>query len=98
MKKIKSKIINCSLNEFTNKETGEVTQMTKVTYIHPKEDTESFVGPATLECYKVGNYLNLIKDKTIDKYDRTVELELEEEFTKNGIKFRLISIDNKRLD
>lgn len=97
MKKIKSKIINCSLNRFTDKETGVITEMTKVTYIHPKEDTENFVGPATLECYKVGNYLDLIKDKTIDKYDRTVELELEEEFTKNGIKFRLISVDGKKL-
>ena len=97
MKKIKSKIINVSLNEFTNKETGEITQMTKVTYIHPKEDTENFVGPATLECYKVGNYMNVLKDKTIDKYDRTLDLELEEEFTKNGIKFRLISIDGKKL-
>ncbi len=97
MIKIKSKIINVSLNEFTNKETGEITEMTKVTYIHPRENTDVFVGPATLECYKVGNYIDLLKDKTIDKYDRTVELELEEEFTKNGIKFRIISVDQKKL-
>lgn len=98
MRKIKSKIINASLNRFANKETGEITEMTKVTYIHPKDDTENFIGPATLECYKVGNYLNLLLGKTIDKCDRPVELGLEEEFTKNGIKFKLISIDNKKLD
>lgn len=92
MRKLKSSIIQCNLVNVKNDTTGEVTEMTRILYTMDREDTEKVVGPATVECYKVGNFVKKIEKLTI-KYAPRVELEIEEKPLKNGVKFVINSIN-----
>lgn len=93
MKKMQSTIINASLSSITNEKTGEVSSMTKITYTVKREDTDIMVGPAILECYKIGNFLEKIKGNIM----KLVEIELDEKPTKNGVKYVITKVNNVQL-
>ena len=98
--KIKSNILYAELNEFTDKETGTVNEMTKIVYTVEREESEKAIGCVTLESYKSGNHLKEIEPyvgltNISGRMVRVpVELELEEQFTKNGKKFVLKKIND----
>lgn len=96
MKKINSSIIQANLVNVTDKEKGTVTEMTRILYTIDRDDTDKTVGPATLETYKIGNYLSKVEKKTI-KYKPRVELSIEEQPIKNGVKFKIQAIDGIEL-
>ena len=93
MKKIQSTIINASLSQITNESTGVVSDMTKITYTIKREDTDVLLGPAMLECYKIGNYIDKLKGNIM----KPVEIELEEKPTKNGVKYVITKVNNIQL-
>lgn len=90
MKKLQSTIINANLSKLVNEKTGEFIDMTKIIYTVSRENTDSFVGPAMLECYRVGNYIEKIKPYVM----KPVELELDEKPLKNGVKYVISKINN----
>ncbi len=93
MKRIQSHIISASLSEIKNDKTGEITEMTKIIYTMERENTDRLVGPAMLECYKVGNYL-----ESIAKYImKPIQVDLEERPVKNGCKYVITKINNQEL-
>lgn len=93
MKKINSHILNASLSEIKNEKTGEITEMTKIVYTIERENTNKLIGPAMLECYKVGNYL-----ETLSKYVmKPVQIDLEERPVKNGCKYVITKVNNQEL-
>lgn len=99
MKKIKSTIVNVQLSSINDEKTGEVKPMTKITYTLDREDTENLLGPALLDCYKLGNYmekLNRFTKKTNENF-KVVEIELKEKPTKNGCKYVIESINGQTL-
>lgn len=84
-------VLNCSPVTFTNKETGEVREMCKITYGVFVEDTEQFIGYATLEGYVKGNALDITKKyigKLVDAKVRMIP-------QKNGFKYVITSINNE---
>lgn len=93
MKNANIMIINAQLTKFNNNTTGEITEMTKVTYAIPMSHTENFVGNAVLECYKRGNSLKQIEEYIMQKVSATIE----ERPTKNGSKYVLTKINNKEI-
>jgi len=98
--KIKGNILYAELNEFTNQETGVVTEMTKICYTSEREDTDNFVGCAILEAYKPGNYLEELSVymKTFNQngqlVKKLVEIDVKEQYTKNGVKFVVDKIND----
>ena len=97
---LNSNILYAELNEFTNSETGEITQMTKICYTVEREGTDRAVGPATLEAYKPGNFLKELEPYTavVNLNGRParvlVDLVLDEQFTKNGKKYVVKKIND----
>ena len=98
--RVKSNILYAELNEFTNKDTGEVTEMTKIVYTIERESSDSAVGPAILEAYKPGNFLKELEPFTavVNANGRParllVELELTEQYLKNGKKYVVKKIND----
>lgn len=92
-RKIKSNIISANLTNIKNEQTGEVTQLTRIQYLIDREDTDILLGSSLLESYKVGNFISKLKGKT----NTPVMLEVDEVPTKNGIKFKLASVDGVKL-
>lgn len=102
---VKGNILYAELNSFTDKETGVVTEMTKICYTTEVDDSKNFVGCAVLEAYKPGNYLEELSayTKSILHNGQTfkplVDIELKEQYIKNGVKFvveRIGSFDFKK--
>lgn len=97
--RIKSNILSAELNEFTDRETGVVTKMTKINYTVECEESERICGVAVLEAYKPGNFLKEIElyTKAINMNGRyvrpLVDLEIEKQYTKNGEKYVLRKIN-----
>lgn len=99
MKKIKSTILNVSLSNLKDDNTGEVKPMTRITYTLDREDSEYLLGPAVMDCYKLGNYIETLKryTKKANENFKVVEIELEEKPTKNGCKYVIKSINGQDL-
>lgn len=99
MKKIKSTILNVSLSNLSDEKTGEVKPMTKITYTLDREDSENLLGPAILDCYKIGNYIEILKryTKKVNENFKVVEIELEEKPVKNGCKYVIKTINGQAL-
>ena len=87
METIKSRIINADVTEFKNAKTGEVTTMTKIIYTYPRENSENYLGPNIVTCYRPGNILSKIKSYVDnDKY----VLELEERLDPKTNQFKKV--------
>lgn len=93
MKKIQTIILGASLSNITNEKTGEVKPLTKIMYTVDRDNTEKLIGPALLECYKIGNHM----DKISKYIMRSVTIEIDEIPTKNGSKYSITKIDNIEL-
>lgn len=91
MKNINAELLSLDLMSIKNEDTGEVTQMTKILYRIDSEDTDVHVGPAILECYKVGNYLEKLKQ--FCKIGKIVHLDIDTRPTKNGAKYVLTKVE-----
>lgn len=87
-------ILNCSPVTFSNKETGEVKEMCKITYGVPLEPTEIFAGYCILEAYVLPVGLNVAK-KYIGKL---VEANIRMVPQKNGFKYVIKSINNESFE
>ena len=93
-------ILYADLMNMTNKDTGEVTQMTKIVYTVDLEDTDKHVGVGMLECYLPGNKLNVLNQftKRIElqgkQYMQVCSLEFETRLIKNGQKLYIKKINN----
>jgi predicted RNase H-related nuclease YkuK (DUF458 family) len=81
------------VTKIKNEKNGEVRDMTKMIYAIPMSGTDNSVGPALLECYKVGNFIEKLKNKIMIK----TSAEIEERPTNNGCKFVIKKIDNVEL-
>ena len=92
MKKIKSNIVRLELQEFKNRETGEVSEMTKIVYSFPIEKTENCVGSVVMESYKRGNYFRLL-EKFVGK-ECLLEID-EQPYKANAIKYVIRSVDGQ---
>lgn len=98
--KIKSNILYAELNQFADKDSGVVNEMTKIVYTVEREASEKAVGCITMETYKPGNYLKELEPFTslLNQNGRMVrplvELDIEEQFIKNGKKFVVKSIND----
>lgn len=90
---IKGNLLYAELNSFTDKETGVVTEMTKICYTAELEDSDNHVGCAVLEAYKPGNYLEELSPytKPINSngqlVKRFVDIDVREQYQKNGVKY-----------
>ncbi len=104
MKKIKGNIIYAELSKMTNEKTGEVKDMTKILYTMEIENTDKHVGNATMECYRMGDYLKKLEPFTqLTNLNGkmvlpVVELEIEERPIKNGAKFVISKVNDIVLD
>lgn len=88
MEKVNSRIINADVTEFKNAKTGEVTTMTKIIYTYPRENSDTYLGPNIVTCYRPGNILSKIKPY-VDNNDRCV-LELEERLDNKTNQFKKV--------
>lgn len=97
---VKGNILYAELNSFTDKETGVVTEMTKICYTTEVEDSKNFVGCAVLEAYKPGNYIEELSIYTKpvvhngQAFKTLVDIDLKEQYIKNGVKFVVERINN----
>ena len=87
-------VLNCSPVIFTNKETGEVREMCKLTYGVFVEETENFIGYGILEGYVKSGALDVAK-KYICKL---VEAKIRMLPQKNGFKYIITSINNESFE
>lgn len=79
MEKIKSRIISCDLTEIKDKNTGEVTFMTKIVYTYDRSENDKQLGPNILFCYRPGNLISKLKPyiNTKDLIDIEIEEKLD---------------------
>ena len=91
MRKIDIQVIRCDLLHIKNDSTGEITDMTKITYLTKMEPTELSRGYAILESYRRGNYMNQVSP-FLDKKITTAEM--SEKPLKNGVKYVITKLDN----
>lgn len=93
MDKVKITILNLQKVTFTNKKTGEVTDMTKVNYGIELSKTDNFVGLSILECYcNAKAFANL--ERFINK---EVVADMEKRPTSNGFKYVITKVNNESI-
>ncbi len=103
MSKINGIILCAELVKMTNKETGEVSEMTKINYTIDVNSTDERVGCGIMECYIRGN-----KVKALEPYTKVsnmngknvrvmLDIELEERLTKNSKKLYVSKIGDLSL-
>lgn len=93
MDKLKINILNLQKVNFSNKKTGEVKTMVKITYGTEITKTDDFVGLSILECYcNEKAFVNL--EKVIN---REVIATLEKRPTSNGVKYVITHINNESI-
>lgn len=86
-------LLNMEFRNFTNKNTGEVVDMTLVRYSVPGQVDESFKGSIILECYTIGSAFTKL-DKLLGK---DCEIVLSQKPTDNGSKYVLVSVNDIEL-
>lgn len=86
-------IVNMEPQRFTNKETGEVKCMTKITYTIKAPKTEYFVGGAILTAYSSDKAFNLLERFVLQKANLTIE----QRPTDKGSKYYLLSVNDINL-
>ena len=93
MDKAKINILNLQKVNFSNRATGEVNTMTKITYGMEISKSDRFVGLSILECYcNEKAFVNL--EKFINK---EVVATLEKRPTSNGVKYVITQINNESI-
>lgn len=93
MDKVKIVILNLQKVTFGDKNTGEVTEITKVNYGINLSKTHRFVGLSILECYcNEKAFVNL--EKYINK---EVIADMEKRPTSNGFKYVITKINNESI-
>ena len=82
-------VINMTPMSFNNKNTGEVRQMTKISYVVNAPSSELFKGGAVLTAYSSGKAFNVLEKILMQK----AELTIEQRPTENGSKYHIISVN-----
>lgn len=93
-------ILYADLVNMTNKDTGVVSQMTKIVYTVDIENTDKHCGVGMLECYLSGNKLKTIEQFTKQneisgkRYLQVYPIAFETRLIKNGQKLYIKKINN----
>lgn len=93
MKQAKIMIINIEKQRFTNKNTGEIRIMSKVTYAIEMSKNENIKGYAILVCYGKEELFDRL-EKYLMKF---VTADIEERPTNNGCKYVLSKVNGEQL-
>ena len=93
MKNAEIRIIRAELENWPNKTTGEVREMTKIYYAIKMADNDNVLGYSILKCYKQGNLLPILTQYIMAK----CVADIEERPTENGSKYVLMKLNGKEL-
>lgn len=89
----KAIMLNCEKMQFKNKDTGEVTHMTKIQYAISVSPTDRFMGYSILECF--------VNDQAFGKLKnclgRMCDIVIETKGLKNGVKYTIKTINGNEI-
>lgn len=88
-------VIFAGMTEFTNKDTGEIIEMTEIIYGIPFEKNDNACGYGVMKCYKKGNF---VKDFSVYT-GRLVKASISEkpEGNSSRVKYVIEKINDKEL-
>lgn len=91
---LKILLLNVGKMDFTNKETGEVREMTKIQYGIICMEDERFVGYSVLDCYTKSTAFDIAK-----KYvGKVVPATISTKPTNNGVKYLLQALNGEKFE
>lgn len=86
-------IYSAEKENWPNKKTGEVVEMTKILYLIKMSNNDNKIGYSQLKCYKRGNLLSTLNPVLMNR----LKADIEERPTENGSKYILCRINGKEL-
>lgn len=89
----KAIMLNCEKMQFKNKETGEVTHMTKIQYAIAVSPNDNFVGYSVLECFVNENAFKNLKNCL----GKMCDIVIETKGLKNGVKYIIKTINGNAI-
>ena len=93
MMNTKVTILNLELQSFSNKETGVVNEMTKITYGIDLTKSDKFVGYSIMTSYSSGKSFQALSKLVKREVEATIEFKPGEK--QNSVKYVITKINNE---